>query len=149
MDILFQGCILSLVESMFKVYRHICGFQLIPFILSTENESISESYVGYLLLAFFFGFTLFMIYGIFKNMSRIFWFSIFTPQFGPKSKENIECDLSHQVRFEPIYRLCSTGMFTLDWPDRLYNIVDVKWRHSVSRRRFASLDGGSLIVLAN
>lgn len=92
-----RGCILSLVESMFKVYRHICGFQLIPFILSTENESISESYVGYLLLAFFFGFKLFMIYGIFKNMSRIFWFSIFTPQFGPKSKENIECDLSHQT----------------------------------------------------
>lgn len=105
-----RGCILSLTESTFKAYRLICGFQLIPYILATENsESVADSYIGYLLLAFFFGFKLFIIYGIFKSMSRIFLFTFVTPQFGPKSKEVIECDLSHQTGLMDVITLSTSN----------------------------------------
>jgi len=42
-------------------------------------------------------------------MSRIFLFTFVTPQFGPKSKEVIECDLSHQTGLMDVITLSTSN----------------------------------------
>jgi len=92
-----RGCILSIIELVSSTYRHVAGFQLIPFIMAYSNESVSEIYLCYLLLVVFLSIKLFAVYGIIKQIKSVVYLLLNTPNFGVKSRETIGCDLSQKT----------------------------------------------------
>lgn len=92
-----RGCILSIIELISSVYRHVAGFQLIPFIMAYSNESVSEIYLSYLLLVVFLSIKLFAVFGIIKQIKAVVHLLFNTPNFGDKSRETIGCDLSQKT----------------------------------------------------
>jgi len=96
-----RGCILSLVELLSKVQRQLAGCQLVPFILSVndiEHPTISESYMGYLLLFTFIGFKLFILYGMLAELKAVSSLLLRTPNFNHLIESNAEnCDLTVKV----------------------------------------------------
>jgi len=96
-----RGCMLSLVELLSKVQRQLAGCQLVPFILSVndiEHPTISESYMGYLLLFTFIGFKLFILYGMLAELKAVSSLLLRTPNFNHLIESNAEnCDLTVKV----------------------------------------------------
>lgn len=100
-----RGCLLSVIELLSSIYRHLAGFQLIPFIMASENNSSSELYLSYLLLAAFFLVKLFAVYGIFKQLKGVCLLFLRIPKFGIKSRETISCDLSQKTECLDIIKI--------------------------------------------
>lgn len=95
-----RGCLLSLAELSSKAHRQLAGCQLVPFILAVNdknNPTISESYMGYLLLFTFIGFKLFVLYGIVGEMKQVTMLIIHTPSFNHLIDSDNNCDLTVKV----------------------------------------------------
>lgn len=95
-----RGCLLSLVEVCSRVQRQLAGFQLIPFILAvndSDNPTIAETYMGYLLLFTFIGFKLFLLFGIFTEFKSVVQLLLQTPSFNFLIDQENACDLTMKV----------------------------------------------------
>jgi len=94
-----RGCLFAIVEYLFSGFRYLIpGMQLIPYILSAEDEdSLRELYFNYLAIFVFMLLKLYLSYGEFRKVLGPFHLLNNEPKFGIREKKTVSCDLSQKV----------------------------------------------------